>query len=46
VEEDVLHIELLNGPVAGDSNNEHRVNGGWFHNRAESLIVVETLGVE
>jgi hypothetical protein len=41
VEEDVLHIELLNWPVMGDSNSEHRVNGGRFHNRAESLIVVD-----
>jgi hypothetical protein len=41
VEEDVLHIELLNGPVTGDSSSEHHANDGWFHNRAESLIVVD-----
>jgi hypothetical protein len=42
VEEDILHIELLNGPVTGDSSGEHRVNGDRFHNRAESLIVVDS----
>jgi hypothetical protein len=41
MEESVLHIELLNWPVAGDSNREHRANGGRFHNRAGSLIVVD-----
>jgi hypothetical protein len=41
MEEGVLHIELLNWLVAGDNNSEHRVNGGQFHNRAESLIVVD-----
>jgi hypothetical protein len=40
VEEGVLHIKLLNWLVAGDSSSKHRANGGWFHNRAESLIVV------
>jgi hypothetical protein len=42
VEEDILHIELLNEPVTGDSSGEHRANGGRFHNRAESLIVVDS----
>jgi hypothetical protein len=41
VEECILHIELLNGSVMGDSSSEHRVNGGRFHNRTESLIVVD-----
>jgi hypothetical protein len=41
MEEGVFHIELVNWPVAGDNNSEHRVNGGRFHNRAESLIVVD-----
>jgi hypothetical protein len=41
VEEGVLHIELLNWPVVGDNNSEHRANSGQFHNRAESLIVVD-----
>jgi hypothetical protein len=41
VEEGILHIELLNVPVTGDSSGEHRANGGQFHNRAESLIVVD-----
>jgi hypothetical protein len=42
VEEGILHIELLNVPVTGDSSGEHRANGGQFHNRAESLIVVDS----
>jgi hypothetical protein len=41
VEEGILHIELLNGSVMGDSSSEHRVNGGRFHNRTESLVVVD-----
>jgi hypothetical protein len=41
VEEGVLHIELLNWPVAGDSNSEHHANDGQFHNRAKSLVVVD-----
>jgi hypothetical protein len=41
VEEVILHVELLNGPVMGDSSGEHRANNsGQFYNRAESLIVV------
>jgi hypothetical protein len=41
IEEGVLHIELLNWPVVGDSNSEHRANGGQFNNWAKSLIVVD-----
>jgi hypothetical protein len=41
VEEGIFHVELLNGPVTGDSSGEHRVNSGWFYNRAESLVVVD-----
>jgi hypothetical protein len=41
MEEGIFHIELVNWPVAGDSNSEHRVNSGWFYNRVESLIVVD-----
>jgi hypothetical protein len=41
VEEGILHVELLNGPVTGDSSGEHRANSGWFYNRAESLVVVD-----
>jgi hypothetical protein len=42
MEEDILHIELLNRPVMGDSSGEHRAHGGRFHNRAESLILVDS----
>jgi hypothetical protein len=42
VEEGILYIELLNGPVTEDSSGEHRANGGRFHNRVESLIVVDS----
>jgi hypothetical protein len=42
LEEDIFHIELLNGLVTGDSSGEHCVNSGWFYNRAKSLIVVDS----
>jgi hypothetical protein len=42
MEEGVLHIELLKRPVVGGNNGEHHVDGGWFDNRAEGLIVVDT----
>jgi hypothetical protein len=42
VEEGILHIELLNGSVMGDSSGEHCANSGWFYNWAESLIVVDS----
>jgi hypothetical protein len=42
MEEDILHIELLNRPVMGDSSGEHHAHSGRFHNRAESLIVVDS----
>jgi hypothetical protein len=42
VEEGIFHVELLNGPVTGDSNGEHRANSGRFYNRAESLVVVNS----
>jgi hypothetical protein len=32
MEEGILHIKLLNCPVTGDSNSEHRANSGRFHN--------------
>jgi hypothetical protein len=40
VKEGVLHIKLLNWPVAGDNSSKHHVDDGRFHNRAESLVVV------
>jgi hypothetical protein len=45
VEEGVLHIKLLNWPVAGDSSSKHRADGGRFHNRAESLVVVDPMAL-
>jgi hypothetical protein len=42
MEEGILHIELLNRPVMGDSSGEHHAHGGRFHNRVESLIVVDS----
>jgi hypothetical protein len=41
MEEDILHIELLNWPITGDNNCEHYVNGGWFHNWSKSLVLVD-----
>jgi hypothetical protein len=42
MKEDILHVELLNGSVTGDSSDEDRANGGRFYNRAESLVVVNS----
>jgi hypothetical protein len=42
MKEDILHVELLNGSVTGDSSGEHRANGGRFYNRVESLVVVNS----
>jgi hypothetical protein len=42
MEEDIIHIKLLNRPVVGDSSGEHRAHGARFHKRAESLIVVDS----
>jgi hypothetical protein len=42
VEEDIFHVELLNGSITGGSSGEHRANSGRFYNRAESLIVVDS----
>jgi hypothetical protein len=42
MEERNFHIELLNGPIMGDSSGEHRVNSGQFYNRAEGLGVVDS----
>jgi hypothetical protein len=42
MEEGILHIELLNRPVMGDSSGEHRAHGGRFHKWVESLIVVNS----
>jgi hypothetical protein len=40
MEEGILHIELLNWLVTGDSNSEHYADGGRFHKWVECLIVV------
>jgi hypothetical protein len=42
IEEGILHVELLNGPVTGDSSGEHHANSGQFYNWAESLIIVDS----
>jgi hypothetical protein len=42
MEESIFHVELLNGPVTGDSNGEHRANSCRFYNRTESLVVVDS----
>jgi hypothetical protein len=42
MEKSVLHIELLNRLVMGNSNGEYRAHSGWCHNRAERLIIVHT----
>jgi hypothetical protein len=42
MEEGIFHVELLNGPVTGDSSGEHRVNSGQLYNQAEGLVVVDS----
>jgi hypothetical protein len=46
MQERILHIELVNGPGAGDGQGEHDVDHGWLDHWAEGLIVVdvESLG--
>jgi hypothetical protein len=41
MDEGILHMELLNWIVTGDSNSEHRWNGGRFHNWVQSVIIVD-----
>lgn len=36
----ILHIKLVNGPLAGDGKTENCTNGGRFDNQTESLITV------
>jgi hypothetical protein len=42
MEEDILHIELLNQPVMGESSGEHCARDGRFHNWTKSLVVVDS----
>jgi hypothetical protein len=42
MEECIFHIKLMNWPTAGDSQRENCANSSGLHNRAESLIVVNT----
>jgi hypothetical protein len=41
VEEDIFHVELLNGLDTGDSSGDHRVNSARFHNWAEDLAIID-----
>jgi hypothetical protein len=40
MEEGIHHIELLNRSVMGDSSGEHYAHNDRFHNRVESLVIV------
>jgi hypothetical protein len=42
MEEDIFHVELLNGPGMGDNSSEHRANSDQFYNRVECLVVVDS----
>jgi hypothetical protein len=42
MEESILHIELLNRPVMGDSSGKYHAHDGRFHNRAKSLVIVDS----
>lgn len=39
MQEDILHIKLLNKSIIGGSKGEHHVDGSRLHNWAKSLIV-------
>lgn len=42
MEEDILHVELVHGPVSGRNNAEDGANRGQLDNRVECLVVVDT----
>jgi hypothetical protein len=42
VEEGVLHVELVNRPVPGQSESQDSPDGGRFDHQTESLIVVNS----
>ena len=42
MEKCIFHIELMDGPLAGQSKGEHCTDGGGLHNWAECLIKVHT----
>jgi hypothetical protein len=39
VEEDVLDVELVHGPIPGESQSQHSLDGGRLDDRAEGLVV-------
>jgi hypothetical protein len=42
MQEGVLDVELVNWPGPSKGQREHRADGGWLHNRAKGLIVVDS----
>jgi len=42
MEESILHVELMNGPIPRVCQGENGANCGWFDDRAESLVVINT----
>jgi hypothetical protein len=39
MEEDVLNVELVHGPIPGDSQSQHSPNSGRLDDGAEGLII-------
>ena len=42
MEESILHVELMDRPVPRVCQGEDSANGGWFDDRDEGLVVINT----
>jgi hypothetical protein len=42
MEEGVLDVELMNGPIPGVSQSEDSTNGGRLDDRTECLVIINT----
>lgn len=40
VDEGILHIQLMNYPLMGDSKTKNKLNGGGFNNWTKILITI------
>lgn len=40
IKKDILDIELMDGPRAGDGKAKNNSNGGWFDDWAECLVKI------
>jgi len=42
MQEGILHVQLMHGPLASESQREHGADGSRLHLWVESLVVVDT----